>query len=42
MIKAAEEGDVNALKDILEANLSYVNAKFCYKYEVLGGLTKVS
>ena len=32
MIKAAEEGDLNTLKDILEPYPTFVNAKFDYKY----------
>ena len=36
MIKAAEKGDVNTLKNILEPNPNFVNAKFDYVYDRLG------
>ena len=35
MVKAAEKGDVNTLKNILELNPNFVNAKFDYKYDIL-------
>ena len=34
LIKAAEKGDVNGLKDIMETNPGYVNARFSYEYKV--------
>ena len=34
LIKAAQEGDVNAIKDIMETNPGYVNARFNYDYKI--------
>ena len=39
MIKTAEEGDVNALKDILESNPNYVKVKFDYEHKNDSGVT---
>ena len=35
MIQATEKGDVNTLKNILEPNPNFVNAKFDYEYDVI-------
>ena len=32
MVKAAKEGDLNTLKNILEPNPNFVNTKFDYKF----------
>ena len=36
MKKAAEEGDLNTLKDILEPNPNFVNAKFVHDCDDYG------
>ena len=42
VIIAAEEGDINTLKGILEAIPGYINARFSYNYEVSGVPYEVS
>ena len=42
MIKAAEEGDVNALKDIVEANPDCISARFDYEFKLHGQTYEVS
>jgi len=42
MIKAVEEGDVNALKDIVEVNPTCISARFEYEYTIAVGTVEVS
>ena len=39
MIKAAEKGDVNTLKNLLEPNPNFVNAKFDYEDDVIDSVS---